>query len=102
MSVSASGQGPREKSRVPKTKANTDASSAIVVSNAQTSSSTALIAVDASADAIMDDASKNIPDGKNAPKFVHFFLLHFLTSSVYFCFFFPLFFWWEKIMLVIP
>ncbi|KAJ9688090.1 hypothetical protein PVL29_014038 [Vitis rotundifolia] len=69
MSVSASGQGPREKSRTPKTKANTDAPSAGTVSNPQNSSSAAPVTVDASADAIMDDASKNILDGKSAPRY---------------------------------
>lgn len=68
MSVSASGQGPREKSRTPKTKANTDAPSAATVSNPQNSSSAAPVTGDASADA-MDDASKNILDGKSAPRY---------------------------------
>ena len=83
MSVSASGQGPREKSRTPKTKANTDAPSAATVSNPQNSSSAAPVTGDASADA-MDDASKNILDGKSAPRFVCFFLLAFSFKGFFF------------------
>lgn len=66
MSVSSNGQGPREKSRTPKTKANPDVPT--------TPSSSALIVApvapathDASADAIVDDSSLGMLDGKNAP-----------------------------------
>ena len=78
MSVSANGQGPREKSRNPKAKVNTDAPGAITVYNPQTSSSAAPVAVDASADTLLDDASKNTLDGKSAPRFVYFFSLALL------------------------
>lgn len=66
MSVSSNGQGPREKSRMPKTKANPDvpttpSSSALIVAPV------APAAHDASADAIVDDFSLGMLDGKNAP-----------------------------------
>lgn len=82
MSVSASGQGPRERLRNPKTKVNTDAPSAVTASNPQTSSSAVPVAVDASADAFLDDASKNALDGKSAPRFVYSFILAFSVIKV--------------------
>ncbi|GFY98472.1 homeodomain-like/winged-helix DNA-binding family protein [Actinidia rufa] len=68
MSVSANGQGSREKARTSKAKANTDAP-ATPLPNTQTSASTTPVANDASTDAIMDDSSKCILDGKAASKY---------------------------------
>lgn len=70
MSVSANGQGPREKSsRTPKAKLNTD-SPVTPLAITQASSSSALVVVDqASTDVHMDDASKCLLDGKTASKY---------------------------------
>ncbi|XP_058213628.1 telomere repeat-binding factor 4-like [Rhododendron vialii] len=67
MSVSATGQGPREKSRSSKAKANPDAP-ATPLPNAQTSVATTPVANDSSADVIMED-SKCLLDGKTASKY---------------------------------
>lgn len=67
MSVSATGQGPREKSRSSKAKANPDAPATPLL-NAQTSVATTPVANDASADVIMED-SKCLLDGKTASKY---------------------------------
>lgn len=63
MSV-ASGQGPREKSRQPKAKANPDATSA-QLSTAQTSTATP-VARDAASGPTVDDSSKGLSDAKTA------------------------------------
>ncbi|KAI3802844.1 hypothetical protein L1987_30989 [Smallanthus sonchifolius] len=69
MSVSANGQGPREKSRTPKPKGNTESPvtpSAIT----QTPGSSALVVVDpVSTDVHMDEASKCSLDGKTSSKY---------------------------------
>lgn len=65
MSVSAGGQGPREKSRTPKTKANPEASPA-TLPNIQTSTST----TPDLADLAMDDSSKQLVDGKSAQRYL--------------------------------
>ncbi|KAI8553445.1 hypothetical protein RHMOL_Rhmol05G0016600 [Rhododendron molle] len=67
MSVSATGQGPREKSRSSKAKANPDAPATPLL-NVQTSVATTPVANDASADVIMED-SKCLLDGKTASKY---------------------------------
>ena len=66
MSVSVNGQGSREKTRTSKAKANTDAPPPLP--NTQTSASTTPVANDTLSDAIMDDSSKCILDGKAASK----------------------------------
>ncbi|GAV72991.1 Myb_DNA-binding domain-containing protein/Linker_histone domain-containing protein [Cephalotus follicularis] len=61
MSVSAGGQGPREKSRTPKSKPNSDANAA-PVSTPQTSTQTSIaapVARDTSSDVVMEDSSKS-------------------------------------------
>ncbi|KAA8523274.1 hypothetical protein F0562_009697 [Nyssa sinensis] len=69
MSVSANGQGPREKSRTSKAKANPDAP-ATPLPNAQTPASTTPVTNDASStDVVMDDSSKCLLDGKTASKY---------------------------------
>uniref|UniRef100_A0A5B7AW85 MYB transcription factor n=1 Tax=Davidia involucrata TaxID=16924 RepID=A0A5B7AW85_DAVIN len=69
MSVSANGQGPREKSRTSKAKANPDAP-ATPLPNAQILTSTALVTNEApSTDVVMDDSSKCLLDGKTASKY---------------------------------
>uniref|UniRef100_A0A2N9HFV7 MYB transcription factor n=1 Tax=Fagus sylvatica TaxID=28930 RepID=A0A2N9HFV7_FAGSY len=68
MSVSAGGQGPREKSRTSKSKANPEAPSTSA-SNVQPSVA-ASVAHDTAADPNMDDASRSLTDGKNAPESV--------------------------------
>lgn len=68
MSVSANGQGPREKSRTPKPKD----SPVTPVTVAQTSGSSALVVVEppvASTDVLMEDSSKSLLDGKTASKY---------------------------------
>ncbi|GLT61252.1 hypothetical protein SLA2020_339740 [Shorea laevis] len=67
LSVSANGQGPREKSRTPKTKLNQEAP-ATPSSIAQTPTA-APVAHDAVADPNMDDSSKTLMDGKNASRY---------------------------------
>ncbi|KVH93984.1 Histone H1/H5 [Cynara cardunculus var. scolymus] len=69
MSVSANGQGPREKSRTPKPKVNTD-SPATPLPIAQAPGSSALVVVDpASTDVLMDDSSQCVLDGKTTSKY---------------------------------
>ncbi|GFS43405.1 hypothetical protein Acr_00g0084990 [Actinidia rufa] len=68
MSVSANGQGSREKTQTSKAKPNTDAPTT-PLPNTQTSASTTPVANDTSTDAIMDDSSKCILDGKAASKY---------------------------------
>lgn len=70
MSVSANGQGPREKSRTPKAKANPDAP-ATPLPNAHTPASSTPVTLthDASTDTVMDDSSKCLLDGKTASKY---------------------------------
>ncbi|KAL6974562.1 hypothetical protein U1Q18_028747 [Sarracenia purpurea var. burkii] len=68
MSVSANPQGSREKSRTSKAKANPDVP-ATPVPNAQPSASIIPVSHDASTDAIMDDSSKCLLDGKTASKY---------------------------------
>jgi hypothetical protein len=67
LSVSANGQGPREKSRTPKTKLNQEVP-ATPSSIAQTPTATP-VAHDAVADQNMDDSSKSFMDGKNALRY---------------------------------
>ena len=52
-----------------KTKANKDVPSATTASNPQHPGSASPVTVDASTDAIMDDASKNILDGRSTPRY---------------------------------
>lgn len=82
MSVSANGQGPREKSRTPKPKATTDSpATAIPLAITWTPGSSAAAVVDpASTDVQMDDSSKCLLDGKTASKYAAFFML---VSTVY-------------------
>ncbi|KAI7989190.1 Telomere repeat-binding factor 5 [Camellia lanceoleosa] len=68
MSVSANSQGSREKSRTTKAKANPDAP-ATPLPNTQTSTSITPAANGSSADAVMDDSSKCLLDGKTASKY---------------------------------
>ncbi|KAM0018219.1 putative transcription factor MYB-HB-like family [Helianthus debilis subsp. tardiflorus] len=69
MSVSANGQGPREKSRTPKPKSNTD-SPATPSPMSQAPGPSALAVVDpVSTDVHMDDASKCLLDGKTASSY---------------------------------
>ncbi|KAL4589489.1 hypothetical protein LXL04_002396 [Taraxacum kok-saghyz] len=70
MSVSANGQGPREKSRTPKPKANTDSPATTPLAITWTPGTSATPAVDpASTDVQMDDSSKCLLDGKTASKY---------------------------------
>ncbi|CAI9286097.1 unnamed protein product [Lactuca saligna] len=71
MSVSANGQGPREKSRTPKPKAITDSpATAAPLAITWTPGSSAAAVVDpASTDVQMDDSSKCLLDGKTASKY---------------------------------
>ncbi|KAI7733114.1 hypothetical protein M8C21_003624 [Ambrosia artemisiifolia] len=66
MSVSANGQGPREKSRTPKPKCNTD-SPAIPLPVPQAHVPSPPVAVDS--DMQMDDGSRCLLDGKTASKY---------------------------------
>ncbi|KAJ0515635.1 putative transcription factor MYB-HB-like family [Helianthus annuus] len=69
MSVSANGQGPREKSRTPKPKSNID-SPATPSPMSQAPGPSALAVVDpVSTDVHMDDASKCLLDGKTASSY---------------------------------
>ncbi|MCE2055338.1 hypothetical protein HAX54_042432 [Datura stramonium] len=68
LNVSANGQGPRDKSRTQKVKANPDATAArLPITQAPVSST--LVPQDASADTIMEDSSKCALDGKTASKY---------------------------------
>ncbi|XP_052180849.1 telomere repeat-binding factor 4-like isoform X1 [Diospyros lotus] len=64
MSVSANGQGSREKSRTSKAKANPDPATPLL--NAQTSVTSNSVANDGSTDVVMDDSSNYVLDGKTA------------------------------------
>ncbi|CAK9177129.1 unnamed protein product [Ilex paraguariensis] len=66
--VGTNGQGPREKSRTPKAKANPDAP-ATPMPSAQTPASSTPVAHDASVDTVMEDSSKCLLDGKTASKY---------------------------------
>ncbi|GMY36339.1 single myb histone 4-like [Fagus crenata] len=79
MSVSAGGQGPREKSRTSKSKANPEAPSTSA-SNVQPSVA-ASVAHDTAADPNMDDASRSLTDGKNAPDYNAMILEAISTSK---------------------
>ncbi|WMV38297.1 hypothetical protein MTR67_031682 [Solanum verrucosum] len=68
LNVSANGQGPRDKSRTPKVKANPDAAAAPLAITYAPLSST-LVPQDASADTVMEDSSKCALDGKTASKY---------------------------------
>lgn len=70
MSVSA-GQGPREKSRTPKTKPNPDVPTTPLAS-LQTSTATPVANI-ATTDPNMDDSSKSLMDGKNASRYGMYF-----------------------------
>ncbi|XP_052180850.1 telomere repeat-binding factor 4-like isoform X2 [Diospyros lotus] len=67
MSVSANGQGSREKSRTSKAKANPDPATPLL--NAQTSVTSNSVANDGSTDVVMDDSSNYVLDGKTASKY---------------------------------
>nr|GMD41160.1 telomere repeat-binding factor 4-like [Ipomoea batatas] len=67
LNVSANGQNPRDKSRTPKVKANPD-SSVTPVLNAQTHASSIPASDDVATDAIVEDNSKCLLDGKTASK----------------------------------
>lgn len=67
MSVSAGGQGPREKSRSSKAKANPDTPTT-TPSSVQTSVA-ASVAHDTAADPNVDDSTKSLTDGKNASRY---------------------------------
>lgn len=68
LNVSASGQGPRDKSRTQKVKANPDVAAApLPITQAPVSST--LVPQDVSADTVMEDSSKCALDGKNASKY---------------------------------
>ncbi|XP_071706336.1 telomere repeat-binding factor 4 [Rutidosis leptorrhynchoides] len=71
MSVSSSGQGPREKSRTPKAKSSTDAPTTPLAITHTPGSSAIVLADPSSADVSvhMDDASKCLLDGKTASKY---------------------------------
>nr|GMC92593.1 telomere repeat-binding factor 4-like [Ipomoea batatas] len=68
LNVSANGQNPRDKSRTPKVKANPD-SSVTPVLNAQTPASSIPASDDVATDAIVEDNSKCLLDGKTASKY---------------------------------
>ncbi|KAH7572109.1 hypothetical protein JRO89_XS04G0202700 [Xanthoceras sorbifolium] len=65
MSVSATGQGPRDKSRTPKIKASSDAPAA-QLSTPQTSAPPAPVALDVSTDPIVDDSARSCAPKYNA------------------------------------
>ncbi|KAI3525301.1 hypothetical protein L1887_03992 [Cichorium endivia] len=71
MSVSANGQGPREKSRTPKPKTNTDSPATPMAIGWTTPGSSAPFVADsaASTDVQMEDSSKCLLDGKTASKY---------------------------------
>ncbi|KAI3524754.1 hypothetical protein L1887_03418 [Cichorium endivia] len=71
MSVSANGQGPREKSRTPKPKTNTDSPATPLAIGWTTPGSSAPVVADpaASTDVQMEDSSKCLLDGKTASKY---------------------------------
>ncbi|CAL5437987.1 unnamed protein product [Camellia sinensis] len=79
MSVSANSQGSREKSRTTKAKANPDAP-ATPLPNAPTSTSITPAANGASADAVMDDSSKCLLDGKTASKLYNAMIYEALST----------------------
>lgn len=63
----ANGQGPRDKSKTPKTKANPAEAPATSLLIAQTTASVPSCQ-DASTDVFMLDSSRPLPDGNNASK----------------------------------
>ncbi|KAI3443609.1 hypothetical protein Pfo_000274 [Paulownia fortunei] len=65
----ASGQGPRDKSKTPKAKANPADTPATPLSTAQTSASVTPSSQDASTDVAMLDSSRPLPEGNNAAKY---------------------------------
>lgn len=69
LNVSANGQGPRDKSRTPKVKANPDAAAAAPLAITYAPLSSTLVPQDASADTVMEDSSKCALDGKTASKY---------------------------------
>ncbi|KAI3523064.1 hypothetical protein L1887_01120 [Cichorium endivia] len=71
MSVSANGQGPREKSRTPKPKTNTDSRVTPMAIGWTPPGSSAPVVADpaASTDVQMEDSSKCLLDGKTASKY---------------------------------
>ncbi|XP_059284127.1 telomere repeat-binding factor 4 [Lycium barbarum] len=70
LNVSANGQGPRDKSRTQKVKANPDAAAApLVITQAPVSTTLVPVPQDASADTVMEDSSKCALDGKTASKY---------------------------------
>ena len=68
LNVSANGQGPRDKSRTPKAKANPDAAAAPLAITYAPFYST-LVPQDASADTVMEDSSKCALDRKTSSKY---------------------------------
>lgn len=69
MSVSANGQGPREKSRTPKPKALTDSPATPLAITQGPGSSAVVVCDPASTDVQMEDSSKCLLDGKTASKY---------------------------------
>ncbi|KAI3814473.1 hypothetical protein L1987_14113 [Smallanthus sonchifolius] len=69
MSVSANGQGPREKSRTTKPKSNTDSPATPVAISQAPGSSPPVVVDTVSTDVHMDDGSKCLLDGKTASKY---------------------------------
>ncbi|KAL2229115.1 UNVERIFIED_CONTAM: Single myb histone 4 [Sesamum indicum] len=65
----ANGQGPRDKARTPKAKANPTDSPATPLPITQTSASVTPSSQDASSDVVMLDSSKPLPEGNNAAKY---------------------------------
>ncbi|PWA85402.1 single myb histone 3 [Artemisia annua] len=70
MSVSANGQGPREKARTPKPKGADSPATPMPISQVPGSSSVAIVPADpVPTDVIMEDSSKCLLDGKTASKY---------------------------------
>ncbi|KAL3830002.1 hypothetical protein ACJIZ3_018804 [Penstemon smallii] len=65
----ASGQGPRDKSKTPKPKANPAETPVTPLPVAQTAASVTPSSQDASVDVVMVDASRPLPEGNNAAKY---------------------------------
>ncbi|KAI3447163.1 hypothetical protein Pfo_003828 [Paulownia fortunei] len=65
----ASGQGPRDKSKTPKTKVNPADAPATPLPIAQTSASVTPSSQDVSTDIVMFDSSRPLPEGNNAAKY---------------------------------
>lgn len=90
MSVSASGQGPREKSRTPKPKPSSDAPETpvtplLLTQGPPASASSTPAQLEASTEAALDDSSKCTLDRMTAEKLVSF--LSFLQSLdiIFYC-----------------